>query len=74
MPVPACGSGCAREGASSEAEPARGRREPSIEAEPARGRREPFERGGARSREPLTGPLWWAVGATAVWVVPCVCA
>jgi hypothetical protein len=42
MLVPACGSRCAREGASSEAEPARGGREPSSEAEPARGRREPL--------------------------------
>jgi hypothetical protein len=33
-----------------------------------------LERGGACSREPLTGPLRWAVGATAVWVVPCACA
>jgi hypothetical protein len=37
MLVPACGSRCACEGASSEAEPARGRRGPSSEAEPARG-------------------------------------
>jgi hypothetical protein len=37
MLVPACGSRCAHEGASSEAEPARGRRGPSSEAEPARG-------------------------------------
>jgi hypothetical protein len=54
MLVPACGSKCDCEGASSEAEPARGGREPSSEAEPARG--------GC-----LTGPLWWAVGATVAW-------
>jgi hypothetical protein len=41
MPVHACGSRCAREGTSSEADPARGRRGPSSEADPARGRREP---------------------------------
>jgi hypothetical protein len=40
MLVPTCGSRCAREGASSEAEPARGGRELSSEAEPARGGRE----------------------------------
>jgi hypothetical protein len=37
MLVPACGSRCAREGASSEAEPARGRLGPSSEADLARG-------------------------------------
>jgi hypothetical protein len=37
MPVHACGSRCAREGPSSEADPARGRRGPSSEADLARG-------------------------------------
>jgi hypothetical protein len=37
MLVPACGSRCAREGASSEVEPAQGRRGPSSEADLARG-------------------------------------
>jgi hypothetical protein len=41
MPVHACRSKCAREGTSSEADPARGRRGPSSEADPTRGRREP---------------------------------
>jgi hypothetical protein len=41
MPVHTCGSRCAREGTSSEADPARGRRGPSSEADPARGRRGP---------------------------------
>jgi hypothetical protein len=41
MLVPACGSRCAREGSSSEVEPARGKRGRSSEAEPARGRRGP---------------------------------
>jgi hypothetical protein len=52
MLVPACGRRCAREGASSEAEPARGRRGPASEADHARGGREPsskvdLARGGA---------------------------
>jgi hypothetical protein len=52
MPVPACGSRCAREGASSEAEPARGRRGPSSEAEACSRESEPsseadLARGGA---------------------------
>jgi hypothetical protein len=54
MPVPACGSGRARDEASSEAEPARGGREPSSEAEFARGRSWTLERGGARLREVWT--------------------
>jgi hypothetical protein len=37
MLVHACGSRCAREGTSSEADPARGRRGPSSEADLARG-------------------------------------
>jgi hypothetical protein len=84
MPVHTCGSKCAREGTSSEAEPARGRRGPSSEAEASSRRREPSSeadlvRGG---REPsseadlsrggrLAGPLWWAAGATAAWTVLC---
>jgi hypothetical protein len=56
---PRVGAGTPVKGASSEAGPARGRREPSSEAEPARGRR-------------LIGPLWWAAGATAVWAALCV--
>jgi hypothetical protein len=67
MLVPACGSRCTREGASNEAEPARGRRGPSSEAEPARGG-VALERGGTRSRgrgprarrKPLEGALDWA--------------
>jgi hypothetical protein len=35
--------------------------------------RRSLERGGACSRGPLSGPPWWAVGATAAWAVP-VCA
>jgi hypothetical protein len=31
-----------------------------------------LERGGTRSRGPLIGPLQWAAGATAAWVVLCV--
>jgi hypothetical protein len=61
MPVPACGSGRAREGGlergggepSSEAEPARGSREPSSEAEPVRGGREP-----SSGAEPARGSPW----------------
>jgi hypothetical protein len=66
MPVPACGSRRACEGASSEADPARGGREPSSEAEPARGDREPSSeaepaRGGhepSSKAEPARGSLW----------------
>jgi hypothetical protein len=29
-----------------------------------------LERGGACSRGPLSGPPWWAAGATAAWAVP----
>jgi hypothetical protein len=52
MSVHARGSRCAREGTSSEADPARGQREPSSEADLTRGRREPsseadLARGGA---------------------------
>jgi hypothetical protein len=74
---------CACGAPSNEAEPARGRRGPSSEAEPARGKRTPFERGGAHSREAcalerggacsrgsLSGPPWWAAGATAAWAMP----
>jgi hypothetical protein len=60
MPVPARGGGRARESASSEAEMnPRARRSP-LEGDV----REAWtlERGGACSREPLTGPLRWAVG------------
>jgi hypothetical protein len=86
MLMHACGSRCAREGTSSEAEPARGRREPSSEADLVRGGREPsseadlFE-GGVRprarrtcSRGCLAGPLWWATGVTAAWAALHVCA
>jgi hypothetical protein len=31
-----------------------------------------LERGGACSRGSLSGPLWWAVGATVAWAMPCV--
>jgi hypothetical protein len=31
-----------------------------------------LERGGACSRGLLSGPPWWAAGATAVWAVPSV--
>jgi hypothetical protein len=52
MPVHACGSRCAREGPSSEANPVRGGRDPSSEADPVRGGRDPsseadLARGGA---------------------------
>jgi hypothetical protein len=53
MLVPAGGSRCAREGASSAVEPARGRRGPSSEAEPARGSVSPrARRTCSREREP----------------------
>jgi hypothetical protein len=71
MLVPVCGSRCAREGASGEAEPARGRRGPSSEAEPARG--------GVSPRARLTlleGALDWATlvgrGGTTTWAALCV--
>jgi hypothetical protein len=70
------------EGTSSEADPTRGRRGPSSEVDPARGGREPsseadLTRGG---REPsseadltrggrFAGPLWWAAGAAAAWIM-----
>jgi hypothetical protein len=67
MPVPACGSRYAREGAPSEAEPARGRRGPSSEAEHTRGglspraRRNPLEGALASSEaNPLKGAFDWA--------------
>jgi hypothetical protein len=31
-----------------------------------------LERGGACSRGSLSGPPWWAIGATAAWAMPCV--
>jgi hypothetical protein len=82
MLVPTCGSRCAREGASSEAEPASREREPSGEAEPARGRsreREPSSeaeptRGSVspRARQTLhEGVPCWAAGAIAAWAVLC---
>jgi hypothetical protein len=58
MPVPACGNDRACEGASSEAEPARGGREPSSEAEPARGKCEP-----SSEAEPARGGFKWATPA-----------
>jgi hypothetical protein len=67
----ACGGRCAREGFSSEAEPAREGREPSSDAEPARGGREsPSEAEPARgAREPSSeaepaqggAPCWAAM-------------
>jgi hypothetical protein len=68
MLVPACGSRCAREGASSEAELARGGLGPSSEAELARGRLGPSSeaepaRGGVSPRARrnlLEGALDWA--------------
>jgi hypothetical protein len=61
MLVPACGSSCTREGASSKAEPARGSRGPSSEAEPARGGVSPRARrtspeGGVSPRARRTSP------------------
>jgi hypothetical protein len=86
MLVPACGRRCAREGDSSEAEPARGRRGPSIEAEPARGRVSPRARrasleGGVSSRARRTllegAPCWPALvgrgGHHGVGCAVCVC-
>jgi hypothetical protein len=86
MPVHVCGSRYAREGTSSEADPARGKRRPSSEADPARRRCEPSSevdliRGGfepsseadlARGGR-FAGPLRWAAGATTAWIVLCVC-
>jgi hypothetical protein len=63
MLVPACESRCAREGASSEADLARGGREPSSEADLARG-------GALLGRS--GGPLWWAAGVITAWAVLCV--
>jgi hypothetical protein len=68
MPVHACGSRCACEGTSSEADPARGRRGPSSEADPARGGVSPRARrtsveGGVSPRArrtSLEGALCWA--------------
>jgi hypothetical protein len=86
MLVPVCRSRCAREGASSEAEPARGGRGPSSEAEPARGGREPSSeadhaRGGVspRARRTLLEgvPCWAALvgrgGDRVVGCAVCVC-
>jgi hypothetical protein len=56
MLVPACGSRCAREGASSEAEPARGGREPSSEVEPARRGRGPSSEAEPARGGRLVGP------------------
>jgi hypothetical protein len=55
MSVPACGNGRACEGVSSEAEPARGGREPSSEAEPVEGGVNPQAR-----RNLLEGAFEWA--------------
>jgi hypothetical protein len=55
MPVHACGRRCAREGTLSEADPARGRREPSSEADLARGGVIPRAR-----RTSPEGALCWA--------------
>jgi hypothetical protein len=68
MPVHACGSRCACEGTSSEADPIRERRGASSEANSARGRREPpseedLIRGGVSPRArrtSLEGALCWA--------------
>jgi hypothetical protein len=68
MPAHSCGSRCAREGTSSEADPARGRWGPSSEADLARGRRGPsseadlIRRGlSPRARRTsLEGVLCWA--------------
>jgi hypothetical protein len=73
MLVPACESRCAREGASSEAEPARGRRGPLSDAEPARGGVSPRAR-----RTLLEGaPCWTALvgrgGHRGVGCAVCVC-
>jgi hypothetical protein len=85
MPVPACGSKCACEGASSEAE-TRSREEGTLERGGTRSREVlalergrtrskevlALERGGTCSRGPLIGPLWWSAGATTAWAVLCV--
>jgi hypothetical protein len=68
MPVHACGSRCAREGPSSEADPARGRRGPSSEADLTRERCDPsseadLARGGMSPRArrtSLEGAFCWA--------------
>jgi hypothetical protein len=57
MLVPVCGSRRASEGASSEAEPARGRRGPSSEAEPARGSVSPRARRTSLEGVPCWTPL-----------------
>jgi hypothetical protein len=68
MPVPACGGGRAREGASSEAETnPRARRSPLEGGVDPRVRRSLLE--GALDRATSVGH-----GATVVWAVPCVCA
>jgi hypothetical protein len=48
------------------------KREPSSEAEPARGGREPSSEVDLLEEVCLAGPLQWAAGATVAWVVPCV--
>jgi hypothetical protein len=73
MLVPACRNRRACEGASSEADPARGGREPSSEAEPTRGWSEP-----SSEAEPARGAFDWAtpVGRgdhRSVGRAPCVC-
>jgi hypothetical protein len=68
MPVPSCGNGRVREGASSEAEPARRGCEPSSEAEPLEGAVNPRARrnlleGGVyprARRSLLEGTFEWA--------------
>jgi hypothetical protein len=68
MPVPACESWCAREGASSEAEPARGGVRPRARRNLLEGVLA-LEQGGTHSRGRLIGPLWWAARATTAWVM-----
>jgi hypothetical protein len=73
MLVPACGSRCAREGASSEAEPARGRRGPSSEAEPPRGRRGPSSEADLARGVPCWATLVGCGGNRGVGCGVCVC-
>jgi hypothetical protein len=84
--LPACGSRCARERASSEAEPARGRRglsseaetrsrerEPSSEAEPARGSVSPRARRALLEGAPCWAALVGCGGHRGVGCAVCVC-
>jgi hypothetical protein len=65
------GGACSREACTLERGGARSREVCTLERGGARSREMCIpERGGACSRGPLSGPPWWAAGATAAWAVP----